>query len=71
MSRLAPGWDWRRGWLVVGSRCLFTAQQLVPSSAWEQSPGMGWSLKDILDGQSYTEHPLEVFCILESLLLVA
>lgn len=56
---------------MVGSRCLFTAQQLVPSSAWEQSPGMGWSLKDIRDGQSYTEHPLEVFCILESLLLVA
>ena len=47
-----------------------TASQLVPSSPWEQAPGLGWRLKEVLDGHSPVDHPLEVFCILESLLLV-
>ena len=40
---------------------VFTAVQLVPNSPWEQSPGLGWRLREGFDGQSHTEHGLEVF----------
>lgn len=40
---------------------VFTAVQLVPNSPWDQSPGLGWRLKEVFDGQSHIEHALEVF----------
>lgn len=48
----------------------FTALQLDPNSPWEQPLGLGRRLKEVFDGRSYIEHPLEVFCVLESLLVV-